>query len=118
MKILLFVLGLLALASGGLKFRARIMNRIGTSPFAMGEIGLGLLSCAVAAFVADGIVLQSVVAGATLIAIFVGSYHQSKLTSAFQHRRELSESHRLRQFVGTEIPPTPKAAPGGEDHEA
>ena len=118
MRILLFVLGLLALASGGLKFRERIMHKIGTSPLAMGEIGLGILACAVAILVSDGVVIQSVVAAATLVAVFAGAYHQSKLTAAFRHRRDLSESHRLKRFVDAQAPPTPKPDPPGEDHGA
>jgi len=113
MKVLLFVLGLLALASGGLKFRGRIMHKIGTSPFAMGELGLGLLACATA-ILAESVVLQSVVAAATLIVVFVGSYHQSKLTAAFRHPRDLSESHRLRRFVEADPSVTQKPSPGQE----
>ena len=114
MRILLFSLGLLGLVSGGLKFRDRIMNKIGTSPFALGEVGAGVLACAVAALVPDAVVLQSVVGVLTFGAIAAGSYHQSRLTAAFRRRRELSESHRLRHFLESQpMTPEPEEGPHG-----
>ena len=99
MRILLLVLGLLAMASGGLKFRDRIRTRIGTSPFSLGELGLGGIAGILAISGADPTPMHSGVAGLTVIAMIFAGIHQSRLAAAFQHRRDVSESHRLKRFV-------------------
>ena len=43
MGILLFVLGLLAAASGGLKLRSRVRSLVGSSPLAVAEAAVGVL---------------------------------------------------------------------------
>ena len=44
MGVLLFLLGLLAAASGGLKLRSRVRLRLGTSPLAVSETVIGVLT--------------------------------------------------------------------------
>ena len=116
MRVLLFAMGLLAMASGGLKFRERIMNRIGTSPFALGELGTGVVACACSVLVANNAAVHTSVVGVALVAMGVATYHQSKLTAAFQKRRELSESHRLRQFLQSHVSTETSPTSDGVDH--
>ncbi len=117
MRVFLFVVGLLAIASGGLKFRGRVMNTFGTSPIALGEVGLGVLSCVIALAVSGPVALHLVLAALTLVSVLAGAYHQSRLTAAFRRRRDLSEAHRLRSFVerpASSEPPDPKTT--GDHH--
>ncbi len=44
MGILLFLLGLLAAASGGLKLRSRVRSLLGSSPLAVAETAVGVLT--------------------------------------------------------------------------
>jgi hypothetical protein len=112
MRILLFGLGLLALLSGGLKFRERIRTRIGTSPYSLAELALGVIACALSVGMPEPSPLHSTVAAAIVVILVLAGVHQSRLTTAFQHKRDLSESHRLKSFMdvataspGTAVPP-------------
>ncbi len=44
MGVLLFLLGLLAAASGGLKLRSRVRSLVGSSPLAVAEAAVGVLT--------------------------------------------------------------------------
>jgi len=98
---MLLVLGLLAMAAGGLKLRDRIRSRMGTTPFSLAEVALGAVAGLLAATMPDPTTFHSVVAGLTVLAMLVAGIHQARLAAAFQHRRDLSESFRLQRFVGT-----------------
>lgn len=113
MRILLFGLGLLALLSGGLKFRDRIRTRIGTTPYSIAELALGLIACALSVGMPQPSPLHSTVAAAIIAVLVLAGVHQSRLTTAFQHRRDLSESHRLKSFmeVATASHTDPTTAP-------
>lgn len=110
MRILLFGLGILALLSGGLKFRDRIRTRIGTTPLSLGELALGAIACVLALSMPQPTPLHSGVAAAIVVALVAAGVHQSKLTTAFQHRRDLSEAHRLQRFVDVVAPAQSEAA--------
>lgn len=99
MRILLFGLGFLALLSGALKFRERIRSRIGTSPLSLAELALGLAACFVATSMPQPTFVHSAVAAAICVALVAAGVHQSRLTHAFQRRRDRSEAHRLQHFV-------------------
>lgn len=99
MRILLFGLGLLALLSGGLKFRDRIRTRIGTTPYSIAELVLGVIACALSVGMPQPSPFHSTVAAAIIAVLVLAGVHQSRLTTAFQHKRDLSESHRLKNFM-------------------
>lgn len=112
MRLLLLVLGVLALATAGLKLQDRVRSRIGTSPFALGEIVVGIAACLVASLVSDPGPLHASAAVASVLIIIISAVHQGRLTSAFSRRREQSEARRLKQFMAVQASaPANHAAP-------
>jgi len=115
MRLLLFIIGFLALASGGMKFQDRVRSRIGTSVLAAGELALGIAACLVGAIVAGPSKIHVAMVVASTLGIVVASLHQMRLTTDFHQRRELSESHRLRRFVDAPLPGNARLTTGAID---
>ena len=96
MGVLLFVLGLLAAASGGLKLRARVRLLFGTSRLALWETAVGVLTV-----LGSGVGLAdvrplawSVVAGAFILIVVSSTAHVRKARRR-QEKQEASEAARL-----------------------
>ncbi len=96
MGVLLFVLGLLAAASGGLKLRARVRSLFGTSRLALWETAVGVLTV-----LGSGVGLADVrplawpvVAGAFILIVVSSTAHVRK-ARRHQEKQEASEDARL-----------------------
>jgi predicted Kef-type K+ transport protein len=98
--ILLFLLGLLAAASGGLKLRSRVRSLLGVSPLAVAETAVGVLTV-----LGSGVGLArmrplawAVVVVATGVIAVSSTVH---VRSALRRRekREASEAERLGSFL-------------------
>jgi Kef-type K+ transport system membrane component KefB len=100
MGILLFLLGLLAAASGGLKLRSRVRSLLGVSPLAVVETAVGVLTV-----LGSGAGLGRVrplawavvVVAAGLIAVSSTAHVRSMLQR--REKREASEAERLGSFL-------------------
>ena len=96
MGVLLFLLGLLAAASGGLKLRARVRSLLGTSRLAVTETAVGVLTV-----LGSGVGLAdvrplawAVVAVAFLLIVVSSTAHMRKALRR-REKREASEAERL-----------------------
>ena len=100
MAVLLILVGLLGVASGGLKMRGRVQSMIGRHPLAIGEAAAG----AVALF-GTGIGLARVRPLAwtvVLVAIgltLVSTWDHARLVTDYMRRREGSEGLRLKAYL-------------------
>ena len=100
MGVLLFLLGLLAAASGGLKLRSRVRSLQGISPLAVAETAMGALTV-----LGSGVGLADVRALAwVVVAVAAGLIAVSStvhVRSALRRRgkREESEAERLATFL-------------------
>jgi hypothetical protein len=102
MGVLLMLVGLLGLASGGLKLRTRVRQTTGYSQLAVVEALLGAATLA-----GSGIGLSQVrplawtFVFATLILIFVSTWIHARRVRRFVERRRESEALRLETFLHT-----------------
>ena len=96
MGVLLFLLGLLAAASGGLKLRSRVRSLVGFSPLAVSETAMGVLTIlgAGAGLARVRPLAWAVVAVAFLLIVVSSIVH---VREALRRRevREASEAERL-----------------------
>jgi hypothetical protein len=103
--ILLFLLGLLAAASGGLKLRSRVRSLVGSSPLAVAETAVGVLTV-----LGSGVGLARVrplawtvvVVAAGLIV--VSSVSQVRKAGRRRERAEASQAARLASHLQPEAP--------------
>ncbi len=100
MGILLFLLGLLAAASGGLKLRSRVRSLVGSSPIAVAETAVGVLTV-----LGSGAGLSrvrplawTVVAVASAL-IVVSSVSQVRMARRRRERAKASEAARLESYL-------------------
>jgi hypothetical protein len=98
----LVAVGILAILSGGLKFRESVRNRGGTTPGALGELAVGAAALLLGSRVGPGGGVA--VLGLTLLVIVGSTLHQFHLSREAQLRRERTESARLRAFLSTKGP--------------
>ncbi len=100
MGVLLFLLGLLAAASGGLKLRARVRSRLGISRLAVTETAVGVLT-----FLGTGVGLARVrplawaVVAVVFLLILVSSTAHVREALRRREKREASEAERLASHV-------------------
>ncbi len=103
MGILLLLLGVLAVVSGGLKLRARVRSLLGPSPFAVAEVWAGAFT-----IIASGLGLSRlrplawlVVFGISgLIVVALATHIRSYLD--LERRRQASREARLTSFLKAE----------------
>ncbi len=100
MGVLLFLLGLLAAASGGLKLRSRVRSLLGVSPLAVSETAIGVLTILGSAVGLARVrpMAWAVVALAFLL-IVVSSITHVRQTLQRRQGRESSESERLASHI-------------------
>lgn len=99
MGMLLFLVGLLAGLSGGVKLRRRIRASVGISAVAWIELTVGSL-----VVLGSGLGLSTTpfapwVVAATLLLVVVSAVHQGRRAARAQRDRELSEETRLKTFL-------------------
>jgi len=101
MGILLWVVGALALASGGVKLRGRVRATVGTSRIAVWETVVGALTAAGSGV---GLARERPLAW-TAVAVALGlvlasSVAHIRRTAHLRHLREESAESRLRSYLG------------------
>ncbi len=96
MGVLLFLLGLLAAVSGGLKLRSRVRSLVGISPLAVSETAIGVLTIlgAGAGLARVRPLAWAVVAVAFLLIVVSSIVHVRKALRR-RLKRESSEAERL-----------------------
>ncbi len=99
MGMLLFLVGLLAALSGGVKLRKRIRTALGVSPLARAEIIVGSL-----VVLGSGVGLSTTpfapwVVGVTLGLVVASAIDQGRRAARVRRRRALSQEARLRTFL-------------------
>ncbi len=96
MGVLLFLLGLLAAASGGLKLRSRVRSTVGISPLAVSETVVGGLTIlGVGAGLARVRPLAWAVVAVVFLLVAVSSIAHVRKALRRRQKRESSESERL-----------------------
>ncbi len=96
MGVLLFLLGLLAAASGGLKLRSRVRSLVGFSPLAVSETAFGVLTIlGVGAGLARVRPLAWAVVAVVFLLIVVSSIVHVREALRRREVREASEAERL-----------------------
>jgi len=94
--VLLFLLGLLAAASGGLKLRARVRSLLGISRLAVTETAVGVLTVLGSGVgLADVRPLAWAVVAVALLLIVVSSTAHVRKALRRREKREASEAERL-----------------------
>jgi hypothetical protein len=99
MGMLLFLVGLLAALSGGVKLRKRIRTSIGASTLARAEIAVGSLVVLGSGVGLSTTPVAPVVVAATLLLVVVSAVDQGRRAARAQRHRELSEETRLKTFL-------------------
>jgi len=100
MGVLLIIVGLLACVSGGFKMRGRVLEMVGRSPTAVGEIAIGAI-----ALVGSSIGLSRARPLAwTVVVLAIGltlvsTWKHARLISRYVKRREASEALRLKAYL-------------------
>ncbi len=100
MGVLLILVGLLGLASGGLKLRSRVRQSTGYSRIAVIEALLGAVT-----LVGSGVGLSRVrplawtLVVATISTIFLSTWIHARLVKNYVERREQSEELRLKAYL-------------------
>ena len=96
MGVLLFLLGLLAAASGGLKLRSRVRSTVGISPLAVSETAIGVLTIiGVGVGLARMRPLAWAVVAVAFLLIVVSSIVHVREAMRLREVREASEAERL-----------------------
>ena len=104
MGMLLLLLGLLAVGSGGFKLRARVRALLGRSSLAVAETTVGALTV-----IGSGIGLSQVrplawtVVGGVSGLILLSSIAHVRRSVRIRREREASEAARLKSYLGSEV---------------
>jgi len=101
-QVALLAAGILAILSGALKFRESVRTRAGTTPGALGELGVGVAALFLRGRVGPGGGLALL--GLAFLVIVGSTLHQFRLSREAQRRRERTESARLKAFLSTKGP--------------
>ena len=105
MGVLLFLLGLLAAASGGLKLRSRVRSLVGSSPLAVAETAVGVLTIlGSSAGLARVRPLAWTVVVVTSGMIIASSVSQMREAGRRRERAKASEAARLANHLQQEGP--------------
>jgi hypothetical protein len=99
MGLLLYLVGLLALLSGGTKLRRRIRSGVGSSRFAVAEIAIGGAVVIASALGLARSALAPWTVGATLLITLVSLYEHVMRSLRSRERRLGSESERLERHL-------------------
>ncbi len=100
MGVLMILVGLLGLASGGFKLRKRVRQTIGRSPLAKVEAIAGILTLS-----GSGLGLSAVrplawlMVATTLVLTIVSTWVQARLVAQYVRKREESEALRLKTYL-------------------
>jgi hypothetical protein len=114
---LLLTGGIVAALGGAAKFRPGIRNRMGTSPAALLELGVGALAALLGVTGAGAPALRWAVLAAALLALVLSALHQSSINRAWRADRAASEEARLRVFLRTRgVVPQPLPDAGTSTH--
>lgn len=99
MGMLLFLVGLLAAASGGVKLRKRIRSSVGASQLARVELVVGSLVVLGSGAGLSKTVFAPWVVAATLLLVVASAVDQGRLAARARRQRESSEEARLKTFL-------------------
>jgi hypothetical protein len=99
MGMLLFLVGLIAGLSGGVKLRKRIRASVGTSSLAWAELAVGSLVVLGSGIGLSTTVFAPWVVAATLVLVVASAIDQGRRAARAQRDRELSEQTRLKNFL-------------------
>jgi len=99
MGMLLFLVGLLAALSGGVKLRKRIRTSVGTSVLARVELAVGSLVVLGSGVGLSRTTLAPWVVAATLLLMVASAIDQGRRAARAQRHRDRSEEARLKTFL-------------------
>lgn len=91
--------GMVSALAGAAKFRPGTRNRMGTSPLALAELGVGSGAVLLGVIGAGPEGLRILVLVLALAALVAGGLHQSSVNRAWRARRAASEEARLQVFL-------------------
>lgn len=102
MGILMMLVGLLAVASGGLKLRGRVLSTIGRSPAAVGELTVGAIALlgSVAGLSRVRPLAWTVVLAAIGLTL-ASTWAHARLVAQYVKKREESEALRLKAYLAS-----------------
>jgi len=102
MGILLMLVGMLGVSSGGLKMRGRVRSRVGQAPLAIVEIVFGVLSLAGAGFgLARARPFAWMLVALTLVMTLSSTWAHVRLVSRYVKKRRQSEAVRLKAYLSS-----------------
>ena len=102
MGILLMLVGLLGVSSGGLKMRERVRSTVGQSPLAIVEIVFGVLTLAGAGVgLARARPFAWILVVSTLVMTLSSTWAHVRLVSRYVEKRRQSEAMRLRTYLSS-----------------
>ena len=99
MGVLLFLVGLLALASGALKLRPRMREALGTPPLAVAEVIAGGLVVLGSGVGLSRTPLAPWAVALTLFLVILAVVSQARRATRWRRSREISEAERLQSYV-------------------
>ncbi|UCF39825.1 MAG: hypothetical protein JSW43_08750 [Gemmatimonadota bacterium] len=99
MGMLLFLVGLLAAVSGGVKLRKRIRTSVGTSALARVELAVGSLVVLGSGVGLSKTALAPWAVAATLLLMVASAIDQGRRATRAQRHRDRSEGARLKTFL-------------------
>lgn len=100
MGILLLVVGLLGLASGGLKLRGRVRETLGYSPLAVAEAVVGAITLTGSGIgLARARPLAWTLVAVTLVLTVLSTWAHARLVGRYVKKREESEALRLKAYL-------------------
>ena len=100
MGVLLILVGLLGVASGGLKMRGRVQDMLGRSPLAFGEAAAGAIAVVGAGVGLSGI--RSLAWTVVVLAIgltLISTWTHARRVADYVRRQEASEALRLKTYL-------------------
>jgi sensor histidine kinase regulating citrate/malate metabolism len=100
MGVLLILVGMLGIASGGLKLRGRVQETFGRSPVAIGEAAAGAVAIVVSAAGLSSVrPLAWTVVVLALGLTLVSTWTYARRVARYVSRREASEALRLKAYL-------------------